>query len=118
MLKGKRVLIVEQEFLIALDIQRILEGAHAGPCVFARTVEEARTLESRWSEFDLAITQLRREDPTAPGLARDLAAAKVPVVIIAADPYRGDNAAGLQAPVLLKPFGEDELLDACLSALR
>ena len=52
MLSDKRILVVEREFLVALDMQRVLEGANPAKLVFARSVDEAAHLASSFSGYD------------------------------------------------------------------
>ena len=117
MLSGERLLIVEEVFLIALDIQRALEGARALQAVFARNFEEAAALTERFDGFQLAIV-----NPPAPGseemrTAERLVAAGVAIVVctaarldLSATPLAG-------AEIVTKPFSDDELLAACGRAL-
>jgi two-component system, response regulator PdtaR len=118
MLTGKRLLVVEGEFLVALDMQRILEEANASSLVFARSIVEAASLSSRFREWDLAIVELQRGSPTALLLIKELLAAGVAVVATSADPSIKRTVPGFQTvPVLNKPFGDAELLTACTVAL-
>jgi DNA-binding response OmpR family regulator len=117
MLSQKRVLVVEAEFLIALDMQRILEEADAGKTVFARSVEEAGSLADRFGEFDLAIVGLQGSSPAAIELARSLLVANVAVVATTAGSESGRQIPGLPVPLVRKPFGEEEFLAACILAL-
>lgn len=114
MLTGKRVLIVEQEFLIALDIQRILEGLHAARTVFARSVAEAAELGDRWDTFDLAIIELFPH-ALALDLIRHLLERGIGVV--GSTPGSLAPLPGLpQVPLVGKPFSEPDLVAACLKA--
>ena len=118
MLAGKRVFIVEAEFLVALDIQRILEGAQAEATVFARSVKEAQGIADRFADFDLAILEMSEPDLSSLALAQELAGAGVALVVISADlPDQHDRPILDGAPVVAKPFGDEELLTACVLAL-
>ena len=55
MLNGRTALVVEEEFLIALDVQRMLEALGVGLTLFARTPAEAEQLRARWPEIAIAI---------------------------------------------------------------
>lgn len=118
MLNGKRALIVEDEFLVALDIQRILEHAHVGRAVFARSVEEAMSLAQQWRDFDLAIVELPFADTDALALATGLLGAGVKLIVSSTNANHRTGVPGLENwPVILKPFAEDELLSACQRVL-
>ena len=114
MLTGKRVFILEPEFLVALDMQRILEGAHIATSLFARTVEEAHAFSERFAEFDLAILEMA--EPTLSALARQFLTAGAALVFTSPD---GQNPGPvLQGPpIVRKPFSDDDLLTACVLAL-
>jgi DNA-binding response OmpR family regulator len=119
MLVGKRLLIVEDEFLIALDIQRILEAAEASATLFARSVGEAEAQTEKFSTLDLAIIEIAGEPDRASQFAMLLLAHGVPVVFTSSSIQHREGLTDVpQAPVVIKPFAEEELLAACLAALK
>lgn len=119
MLDGKRLLIVEDEFLIALDIQRILETAKANATLFARSVVEANEQQAKFTTLDLAIIEAVFDPDRTIQLARQLIAFGVGVVFTSSSSRDRHGIAGMpDAPVVIKPFGESELLTACMSALE
>jgi DNA-binding response OmpR family regulator len=115
MLSRLRLLIIEDVFLIALDIQRVLENADAGQTVFARNFAEASALADRFGEFDLAIVNPPHEADLE--IANRLVAAGPAIVVCTAahKNLAGTTLAG--APVVIKPFSDDDLLAACREAL-
>lgn len=117
MLSSQRLLIIEDVFLIALDIQRVVEGANAQQTVFARNFAEAEALADRFAEFDLAI--VNPPEPGSPQIdtaARLAAAGPAIVVCTASDLDLGETPlAG--AEVITKPFADGDLLAACQRAL-
>jgi CheY-like chemotaxis protein len=112
MLSGRPALIVEEEFLIALDIQRMLEAIGVGQTLFARNAAEAHHLQAQWSELSVAILELRLSDPRNRALADELAALGIPVVIIT-----GDRGHKIDAPLVSKPVSEEALASAIQQAL-
>lgn len=119
MLVGKRLLIVEDEFLIALDMQRILETAQASATIFARSVEEAEAQGEKLSSLDLAIIEIGPDNVPALRLAMHLLANGIAVVFTSSDSQHRHGFSGLPlTPVVVKPFGETDLLGACLKALE
>jgi DNA-binding response OmpR family regulator len=117
MLQGQRLLIVEEEFMIAMDIQRVLEDAQAAKTVFARNYKELATLERRFGEFDVAIVT-----PPKAGTSDRLVAAKLaaagPVIVVCSATRPDLLGTGLEgSPIVVKPFADDDLLDACRKAL-
>jgi DNA-binding NarL/FixJ family response regulator len=119
MLTDKTILIVENEVLIALDIQRILAEHNAGEVVFARTSQEIAGQDAFLSAVGLAIIELRHQDPAGVELARGLIAAGIACVMMSADVQLRKGVPQLpKARVLLKPFSEEELVEAIRSALH
>jgi len=114
MLHGTTVLVVEEEFLIALDIQRMLEALGAGEIFFARSAAEARRQQELWAGAGLAIIDMALHRAAALELIPQLLAGGVPVVLCSAD-------AGLKhlgvpqfpnLPVVTKPMAETDLVHA------
>jgi CheY-like chemotaxis protein len=116
-LRDLRILIVEDELLIALDMQRIVEAAGARQTILVRNWTEVADLEGRVAAFDLAIVTPPHEGPASEATATKLARLCRAVVVCSA--LRNELAGSplANAEVLLKPFLEDELLSACARAL-
>ncbi|SEQ08109.1 CheY chemotaxis protein or a CheY-like REC (receiver) domain [Devosia sp. YR412] len=116
MLNGRTALIVEEEFLIALDIQRMLEALGVGQTLFARNVAEARQLRHHWPDVALAVVELRRGDSEDQPLHDDLAGAGIPIVITTGD-FALSRKLASKAPVIVKPIPEEALASAVAQAL-
>lgn len=118
MLSSQRLLIIESEFLIALEIQRILEGANVSQTVFARDFREAAALAERITEFDLAIMNPPLGDSREIELAARLVSSGAAIVVCTAGPTPHIAGTPLEgAEIVRKPFADDELLAACQRAL-
>jgi len=118
MLTGQTVLIVETEFLIALDIQRVLEFLGAGQTVFARNTIEALDAAARWPGFSLALVEIHHERDEDLALLRGLKEAGVALVLLTADiALRRGSASFPGTPIVMKPFLEEELASAIELAL-
>lgn len=118
MLEGRTILVVEREFLIAIDIQRVLEASGAATTVFARSFAEARSLGTGWSGFGLAVIDVAPSDPDAIALAQDLAALGIPLVLTSSQVHLSRGMTQVpDAPVLIKPFTDAELIAACRAAV-
>ena len=116
MLSGERLLIVEEEFLIALDIQRVLEDAGAATVVIARNYKELAALEARFAEFALAIVTPPKPGTPETMLLERLARSGPALVICSATSVRPTEGVMAAAELVYKPFSDDELLDACKRA--
>jgi CheY-like chemotaxis protein len=62
-LSGKRCFVLDDEFLIALDIQQILERAGAAHVVSVASAAEAVALLGREPKFDVAVLDVKLGDP-------------------------------------------------------
>jgi DNA-binding NtrC family response regulator len=117
MLSSQRLLIIEDEFLIALEIQRILEEANVSQTVFARDFREAKELVGRFGDFDLAIINPPLEGTPEIAMATQLANAGPALVICTAGPLGLDGTPLAGMEVVRKPFADGDLLAACQRAL-
>jgi two-component system, response regulator PdtaR len=121
LLTGKRCLVLDDEFLIALDIQQILELAGAKHVASVATASEAIALVRREAKFDLAVldVKLGGSEGNSVGVASELAKTGTPFVFLTG--MRVDNVHARkfpQAPVIEKPYDALALLDAVQRALK
>lgn len=117
-LAGARCLIVEDEFLIALDYERILQEAGAVLVVVAGSLARARAAVAGQSPFTLALLDMDVDGESSLPLARQLAGLGTAVVFITGLSDRTllpDDIAG--TAILEKPFLESTLLAAITRAL-
>lgn len=122
MLSGRTVLIVEAQYLIALDLQDSLDHLAPGKVVIAQDPGHAHELAGDWLDCGLAIIEAERELPGHIALVGELLRRGVPVIGLTADPELGrhvDWFAG--TPTLLKPASSQSilaLLDDLLAAQK
>ena len=121
LLAGKRCLVLDDEFLIALDIQQILELAGAKHVASVASASEAMELLRREPKFDLAVldVKLGGAEGNSLDVAAMLAKAGTPFVFLTG--MRVDNVHAKkfpQAPVVEKPYDALTLLDAAQRALK
>lgn len=116
---GRTALIVEEEFLIALDIQRMLENQGIGHTLFARTPAEAAQLQPRLDDLAIAIVEMHAHDAAVFRLIEDLRTAGVPIVLITSDvAFRSRSGSGLSdLAVVIKPIPEDGMANAIRHAV-
>ena len=108
-LRGARVLLVEDQFLIALDVETMLLAAGAVEVETCATLAEA---EARLRDFtpDIAVLDVQLGADTSEPLALRLQAQGVPFAF-ASGFSELDMPAGLQdAPLLRKPYGSSDLV--------
>lgn len=112
---SKRILIVEDEMLIALHIEDTLTQL-GHQVVTAITTSEAERIIAG-GDIELALVDYKLTDGNSEALMGRLQAAGVPFIVcsgISDDSARGS--VSRQAPFLSKPFTSDALIDA-VSAL-
>jgi hypothetical protein len=114
--RDTRILIVEEQFLIALDIQRALEGCAARNTVFARNWREVAALEDQLDEFDLAIVTPPAPVPADEAAAARLAETGAAIVVCSAFRRGLDGTPLAGAETVDKPFRDEDLLAACARA--
>lgn len=104
-------LIIEEEFLVALEIQQVLQGAGIGEVLSFRGVAEADQHFEHLAACDIAVIEAQLGAAPVVALVARLAAAGVPVVVTSAD--RAVAALFPLAASLDKPFSAADLLAAC-----
>jgi DNA-binding LytR/AlgR family response regulator len=116
MLSRQKLLIIEDVFLIALEIQRILESANAEETVFARDFVEAQLLADRFHEFDLAIVNPPPDRSPEIETAGLLAKAGPAIVVCTAAKIDLATSPLAGAELIIKPFADEDLLASCQRA--
>jgi CheY-like chemotaxis protein len=117
-LAGKRVLLVEDEFLIAIDIERILSELAGAEVVTAHHIGQALDIIASQGPFDAAVLDFKLDRETSLPIAELLGAAGVPFVFLTGAPAEAANLTHFDdVPVVAKPFDEETLLLALAKAM-
>ncbi len=100
---SKKVLIVEDEIFVALEIEQIVEDAGFEVCAIAADREAA--LEAA-AGCDIALVDLNlRDGPTGPSIGMDLATRHgIQVIYVTANPAQIGEASVAALGVITKPF--------------
>ena len=117
---GTRCLVMEDEYLIALDIQQILETAGAQLVTCVTNVADALATLAEGLTFDVAILDLKIGNAALPNLtvAEVLAAKATPFVFLTGMTDGKTHVARFgHAPLLEKPYDTEGLLAAVRRAL-
>ena len=120
--RGKRLLVVEDEFVIALDLQNLLEAAGHEVVALAASVADALALldggggdaepgRRRPPPLDGAVLDVNLRGEPATPVADALAARGVPFVFVSGYGAAGRPPGHEAAPVLAKPYSEGDLLE-------
>lgn len=81
-LRGRRALIVEDEYLIAFDLARTLEDLGVGVVGPARSVADALALIATEAKIDAAVLDINLGDEKAYPIADALLTRRVPFVFV------------------------------------
>lgn len=115
---GKSFLVLDDEFLIAMDIQQVLESAGAAKVACAGNASDALKVIAP-KAFDLAVLDYRLTGMTSSlDVAEALVKAGIPFVFLTG--MRGDKQMKQQypdVPIVEKPYESASLIDAITRAL-
>lgn len=123
LLDGLRILIVEDEFLIAMDVEQVCRDHGAADVVIAKNVNGFAAEPLAGEPIDLAILDIRLGGGTTLDFAWQLRTRGTPFIF--ATGYIDEE--GLFAhtdrdfggvPVLMKPFNAKELVEALAFAMK
>jgi CheY-like chemotaxis protein len=115
-LAGKRILIVEDEMLVATNLEETLTDLGAVVVGPAMRVEEAMELATN-EDFDVAILDVNLNGTRSYAVAELLQQRNLPFIfatgyghVLGAESFRG-------VPTLAKPYRTQELCDALVAAM-
>ncbi|MGB7259689.1 MAG: hypothetical protein WBD48_16560 [Pseudolabrys sp.] len=116
---GKRVLVLDDEFLIGLDIQHVLESAGAS-VVYVSNSNDAVAAVEAGPPFDVAVLDvlLGRDHQSSLGVAEALVRCNTPFVFLTG--LTGESTHTRQfpkAPVVIKPYEAKALIAALRTAM-
>jgi CheY-like chemotaxis protein len=112
LLDGLRILLLEDELLIAMDVEQLCYDNGAAVVALARTLDEI-DVDASLGSFDVAIVDLMLEGVSTLDFARRLQGAAIPFVF--ASGYSEDDglkASFPQVPLVTKPYSGQDLVDA------
>lgn len=111
-MQGVNALVVEEEYLIAADIEQTLRAAGAREVQIFRSVSDISTIPE--GRFQLAIVEAKLGHPDVIALTEHLGRLGIGVVVTSAD--RAVQTLFVGAVGLEKPFDASALLAACEAA--
>jgi len=118
MLGGARILVVENEPVIAMEMAQTIEEAGGIVAASVRSRHEALTLAGH-SDIDAALLDVRLDDGTAFDIASRLAARGIPFLFCTAD---SEDLAHFsdwpEVPVIIKPHRPEVIIDALSQLLQ
>ncbi|KAB2954835.1 MAG: response regulator [Rhizobiaceae bacterium] len=117
LLEGLRLLIVEDEFLIAMDVEQLCRDHGAVDVVVIGTAADLVTASTS-AGFDAAILDVMVEGQPTLDFARGLAEHGIPFVFATGYSDRGDVFSAFpDVRVVGKPYTGDEIVEALATAV-
>src|SRR5262245_31334341 len=110
-LTGASVLVLEDEYLIALDAEQILRELGVEQVEIASTLSEAED-RTRAGNFDVALLDVNVNGEMSFGLAKELRARGVPVVFTTGYELKGRGGAAAEVDTefcVSKPYTSERL---------
>lgn len=117
-LVGRHVLILEDEYLIAMDVEQLCRDAGAAEVTIAHSLSDAGAVDGFAKRFDVVILDLMLSGLPTVDYARQLREAGVPFVF--ASGYAGNDEVFMHFPevrVVAKPYSGSDLIEAVSSVL-
>jgi len=108
-LRGKRILVVEDEPLVAIDIRACLASAGCEVLGPAGTIAEAKALIEH-ANFDAAYLDLNLAGDSSEELAQTLTRKNIPFAFLTGYQRAALPAAFRDCVMLAKPFGREQLI--------
>ncbi|EGL65819.1 two component response regulator [Agrobacterium sp. ATCC 31749] len=110
----QRVIVVEDEYLVALDVEAVLQSMGVESIIIATTLAQARQVVEQ-DGADCVLLDVSLSDGKSYDFARQLRMAGIPFGFVSG---YGDTTGFpddlLHSPLLGKPFGETEIMDFVL----
>ena len=115
-LRGRRVLVVEDDPIIGMDIEGVLEAQ--GAEVIGPFTTAARALEGVSDQIDLALLDVNLGRETSEEVAQSLSALGIPQIVLSGQFDSAELGPAFEnAAVVAKPFQEQQLVNAIYAVL-
>lgn len=117
-LAGKRVLLLEDEFLIALDVEQICRDQGCEDVIVFRALSEVPESATVPTAVDVAIIDVMVDGGSTFELAHRLRQQKIPFVFATGLSQREEAFQAFESvPVVTKPYAAQQLVSALRSAM-
>jgi len=118
-LDGARILVLEDEFLIAMDVEQLCRDHGAAEVSVLRRVEEAEAGQFETRRFDVAIVDLMLGGSSALPVAAKLRDRGVPLVFASGYPGLDQELSAFPGvKILAKPYLSADLVSAVAQAMQ
>lgn len=109
MAAGARVLIVEDQPLLALDLQNLLEAYGYEVVAWASNLEEAEQIIAKVA-IDVALVDFLLNEQPADPLAKQLAAKNIPFAFCTGSDEKDLASRHPSVPILTKPYMAEDVI--------
>jgi CheY-like chemotaxis protein len=117
-LKGRRVLVVEDEMMIAMLVEDMLSDLGCAVVGPAHGLASALDLAQATAELDVALLDVNLSGQPVFPVADALRARNIPIIFCTGYGDAGLRDADRGAPVLQKPYRAKDLADTLAAALK
>ncbi len=118
-LAGRSILILEDEFLIAMDVEQTCLDWGADKVTIVRALDQLGEDPFRQHEFDSAILDLRLGGSSTVDFAHRLHARGIPFVFATGMSEHNEIATGFPGVAIVsKPYSGEELLQSLIAAIE
>jgi DNA-binding NtrC family response regulator len=109
-----KILVVEDESIIAWDVEQSLRDRGAGLVLVAPSLRQARLILAEHSDIGLALVDIKLEDGSGADLIDDLILRGVPAIVTTGYDFGGDG----RVPVVTKPYAIETLLAVAIKSVK
>lgn len=118
-LEGARILLLEDEFLIAMDVEQLCRDHGAGEVSVVRSLSQTQERSFRPADFDVAIIDVMLGGASSLSFANRLREHAVPFVFASGYPTADEVFSAFpDVAVINKPYATEELMGAVARAFR
>lgn len=118
-LDGLKILILEDEFLIAMDVEQLCRDHGAQEVVISRTLDDLGADQWHAFDYDAAVVDMRLGGTTTLDFARRLFERGVPFVFATGYSDSDETSRSFPGvPVITKPYLGEELIGALADAVQ
>ncbi|MBZ9654404.1 hypothetical protein [Phyllobacterium lublinensis] len=115
---GLRLVVLEDEYLIGLELERIAMECGSKSVHLVTTIDELTALATGETELDIAILEVEAHGKSSLSVASLLLQRGVPVIFSTAYDQQRNGIEGFpDTPVVLKPYGKSQIVKAVESVL-
>ena len=115
-LDGLRVLVLEDEFLIAMDVEQLCRDHGAADVIIIASLDSPAAVDIDGLDCDIAVVDLRLHGHSTLDFARGLAANGVPFIFATGLADEEISRDFPSVPVVSKPYRGPELIEAMAKA--